>query len=405
MATKKLTRKCPICGYEQGEVLHKQKFSLPKQYELPDCYDVVSCDSCGFAFADTSASQDMYDRFYRFCSKYEDERVSTGSGAQAWDAERLEGTTDTLAAQLPNEDAAILDIGCASGGLLVSLRKRGYRNVVGVDPSQVCVEQVRAQGIEAHLGGVFERSREMEVDQGRLFDLVILSHVMEHIRDVDQAIKNISDLLAPNGLLYIETPNVARYREHFKVPFYYFDCEHINHFDLSSLRNLSAAHRLAFLTGAEKKVRIDDDSYYPVVYAFIKKTGKPASVSLTPDFSTRDSLNRYIEMSNEWSVWPELETFELSQEPIIIWGAGSYTQRLLSNTALGLCNIIAFIDNDKNKQGTKLRNIEIQPPAYILSSDAPIIVCAALHSHAIISEIERMNVINRIIVLEGSKAS
>ena len=32
--------------------------------EIPDEYDVVSCDNCGFTFADVGANQDAYNYYY-----------------------------------------------------------------------------------------------------------------------------------------------------------------------------------------------------------------------------------------------------------------------------------------------------------------------------------------------------
>jgi 2-polyprenyl-3-methyl-5-hydroxy-6-metoxy-1,4-benzoquinol methylase len=402
-SVKTLNRRCPICGSTTGLVLHTQSFILPTEYKLPDSYDVVSCQACGFTFADTPADQEAYDRFYTICSKYEDDRVATGGGAQDWDAERLEQTAETIASLLPNKESSILDIGCAGGGLLVALRNRGYENVVGLDPSPACVEKIKVQGIKAYLGGIFKRPGNLDNEARKQFDLVILSHVLEHILDVEKAINNVIAWLAPEGLLYIETPNASQYKDHFKVPFYYFDIEHINHFDLASLRNLAGMHKTVFIAGEERTMKVSEDNDYPVIYGVLKNDSSGAIEELTPDFSARQCVNRFIEMSKERDNWPELEALATSQEPVVVWGAGSYAQRLMQMTPLGRCNILAFVDNDKTKQGTLLENVEIKQPRFVKECDATIIVCAALQSDAILLDIADMGAANRVIVLKGSE--
>jgi 2-polyprenyl-3-methyl-5-hydroxy-6-metoxy-1,4-benzoquinol methylase len=400
---KTLKRYCPICGNRKGELLFRQEFCLPEEYGLPAAYDIVSCQKCGFTFADTAVDQEAYDRYYTVCSKYEDEKVATGAGAQDWDAERLEQAADAIASFLPDKASSILDIGCAGGGLLKVLKARGNNNVVGLDPSAVCVRQTKDMGVEAYSGSIFSSRSEIEIEPGRQFDMVILSHVLEHILNVDKAVENVMTWLAPDGLLYIETPDAAHYQDHFKVPFYYFDIEHINHFDLASLRNLSARHGLAFVSGSTRNVSIEEGNEYPVVFGVLKKIQEPVNEDTVLDKTARDSVSWYIDMSKSRDKWPELEELVESQDAIIVWGAGSYTQRLLKTTPLGGCNILAFVDNDKQKQGTKLNGIDIKPPLFVKECDATIIVCAALQSDAILLEIEELDAAERAVVLKGSE--
>ena len=49
-------------------------------------------------------------------------------------------------------------------------------------------------------------------------------------------------ILSVTGKIYIEVPDATRYEDYPFVPFYYFDAEHINHFDLRSMGQLAAQH-------------------------------------------------------------------------------------------------------------------------------------------------------------------
>jgi FlaA1/EpsC-like NDP-sugar epimerase len=112
------------------------------------------------------------------------------------------------------------------------------------------------------------------------------------------------------------------------------------------------------------------------------------------------SVVKYIEMSRQSDIFLEIDQFVESQEKIVVWGAGSYTQRLLNTTSLRLSNIIAFIDNDSKKQGMTIEGIPIYSPIFLKDLMIPIIICSALHSDDIVSYIQRMGLSNRIVVLK-----
>ena len=105
-------RNCPSCLGTPAEVLHHQEFDLIAGHPLASGYDVVDGDTCGFVYADTSATQDDYNEFYEQMSKY-DPATGTGSGALAWDAERLRDTAAMVARFLDSSESRILDLGWA----------------------------------------------------------------------------------------------------------------------------------------------------------------------------------------------------------------------------------------------------------------------------------------------------
>ncbi len=261
---KEACRSCPVCANNAVEVLHHQRFVLPTESRLPQAFDVVWCPSCGFAYADTPASQETYDRYYADFSKYEDNLTSTGGGHSPADLRRLLETANTIASVAPHRSARVLDIGCGNGGLLAALKALGYSSLVGVDPSPTCCERTRlACGGEAMAGSL----RALPPGLGA-FDVVVLSHVLEHVLDLGAAVGKLADLLSESGVVYVEVPDAARYADCLVAPFQDFNTEHINHFDLSSLRNLLADAGLLFISGGTKDIIVDAGSPYPAVFVF-----------------------------------------------------------------------------------------------------------------------------------------
>jgi hypothetical protein len=64
-------RLCPICNSDKKTVLFHQSFSGFADNNLLNSYDVVACDDCGFCFADNIPPQNVFDKYYRDLSKYE----------------------------------------------------------------------------------------------------------------------------------------------------------------------------------------------------------------------------------------------------------------------------------------------------------------------------------------------
>jgi SAM-dependent methyltransferase len=96
-----------------------------------------------------------------------------------------------------------LDIGCGMGGYLLAARSMGYE-ILGFEPSEnharVATELL---GLPV-VGDYFSPDKVA----GQRFDLIMLSHVIEHIYDPKAFLAEIRSVLAPGGILLIVTPNV-----------------------------------------------------------------------------------------------------------------------------------------------------------------------------------------------------
>ncbi len=97
----------------------------------------------------------------------------------------------------------VLDLGCSQGLLARPLRERDV-SVVGVDrhpPDEVASE----------LAAYYQRDLEapLELPVGREFDYVILSDVIEHLRNRRELLRALRRFLVAGGRLIVSTPNVA----------------------------------------------------------------------------------------------------------------------------------------------------------------------------------------------------
>ena len=131
-------RNCPICANKENHLIFRQSFSQMSDGNLLDGYDVVSCKECGFCFADQIPSQEVFDLYYREMSKYE--RNEQIIQENRYEFERFNQMVSYIIPFLENYQTRVLEIGCSTGLLLSIIKKKGYENILGVDPSPSCSE-------------------------------------------------------------------------------------------------------------------------------------------------------------------------------------------------------------------------------------------------------------------------
>lgn len=107
----------------------------------------------------------------------------------------------------PLDGLAALDVGCG-GGLLAEPLARLGADVVGIDASATAIEAARAHA-EATATPVRYRvaTAEALVPEGRRFDIVVCSEVIEHAADRDGLLAALCRLTAPGGILVVTTIN------------------------------------------------------------------------------------------------------------------------------------------------------------------------------------------------------
>lgn len=91
---------------------------------------------------------------------------------------------------LPPPPARVLDVGCGQGELTTALAAAGYE-VLGIDPL-------------APPGNLFRRLKLEDLEETELFDAIVASHSLHHIRDLDAGLDRIADLLPAGGPLVVD---------------------------------------------------------------------------------------------------------------------------------------------------------------------------------------------------------
>ena len=112
---------------------------------------------------------------------------------------------ERVASHLPTR-ANVLDIGCGMGGNLIAFRFAGH-DVHGCDYGDAYAGRGRELGLDIRTGGVDA------VQAAGPFDLIILSHVIEHVTQPIDLMTHVASLLKPGGICFIEVPGLMNLQQ------------------------------------------------------------------------------------------------------------------------------------------------------------------------------------------------
>jgi len=103
----------------------------------------------------------------------------------------------------PYAGAQLLDVGCGDGAFLQSAQAAGWQ-VSGVDFDAKALAVARHRGVQVFCGDLSALG-----DKAGCFEYITCSHVIEHVHNPAQWLEQMRTLLAPQGTLWLQTPNLA----------------------------------------------------------------------------------------------------------------------------------------------------------------------------------------------------
>ena len=174
----------------------------------------------------------------------------------------LKNKLNLINSQQPNK-GSILDIGAGTGEFLSVARQDGWKTI-GVEPSD------KAKAIAKNKGVSFvEQTSELE---SHSFDVISMWHVLEHVPDLNQQIKELKRLIKPTGTLIIAVPNFNSFdAKHYRNFWAAYDVPiHLWHFSKTAIKKLFAKENLDLV----KVLPMKFDSFYVSLLSEKYKTGK-----------------------------------------------------------------------------------------------------------------------------------
>lgn len=214
---------CPLCG-ATGHKLFARSTDL--LHGVTDSmFDYVTCNDCGVFYERTRPTAGTMSVFYTtdygpyisksgLSSELKKQLKTTSiSRKLAKTAMKLanwhlglpavESRIRALHSSMLKENRVFLDFGCGGGKRLDSYRKTYRCKTIGMDFNETVLQQIRSRG---HVALTSDKAGWSKV-QSASVDLVVMSHVIEHLHDPAEALLEVLRVLKPGGLVDVSTPN------------------------------------------------------------------------------------------------------------------------------------------------------------------------------------------------------
>ena len=158
----------------------------------------------------------------------------------------VENNLNNLALKLINlyklkKKDLIVDIGCSDGTLLNCFKKLGYKNVVGVEPTNTC-KFAKQKGIKTINEFFNTKSASKILKKYGKAKLITTTNVFAHTGELKEFILGVNLILSNNGVFVIENHYLKDIID--KVQFDSFYHEHLRTYSLKSLIKLLDYYKL-----------------------------------------------------------------------------------------------------------------------------------------------------------------
>jgi SAM-dependent methyltransferase len=205
----------------------------PREQELYPL-DLIQCNDCGFVQIECVVDPEIIYRDYIY--------VTTSSSGlsnhfQSYSAKVLE-----FLGLKPN--SFVMDIGSNDGTLLGHFKARGNR-VLGVEPSRKTAQNATERGIET-LPEFFgpQVGKAIKEKYGSP-DLITINNLFANIDDLQSFTSALEAILAPDGVLVIESSYLADMVDNMVFDFIYH--EHLSYFSILPLVNFFAKFNMRLI--------------------------------------------------------------------------------------------------------------------------------------------------------------
>lgn len=156
-------------------------------------FDIVQCLGCGTLRMNPYLSDESIVTYYKEVYGPVKRKGISAEGLYARQAKDSEKLRDILAPHLKPE-SLLLDYGSGAGGKMDALKTSGFSGVHVFDYDKNYMDYALQKGFRAH-------------SDGTRYDMVVLSHVIEHINHPVPFLQELAKThLKASGLVYLEVP-------------------------------------------------------------------------------------------------------------------------------------------------------------------------------------------------------
>jgi len=255
---------CSICGNDDTQLISKKgQFGLP--------VNVVICKCCGLSYLNPRWPKEKYMDFYKneYDRFYRPEILNNKKVKEEGNNPIVERIIENKIFNQPPKN--ILDIGSGEGKNLKALKTHfNEAELFAIEPSSTSNNLLKNMG--ANVIGT-DVENDWHQNYPEKFDLIIMRHVLEHLMDPINTLRNIRKTLSENGIIYIAVPNNLTPRSHLES--HWFRVVHTYYFNKYSLKNTCTKIQL-------NPILIQEGDKYNrgELFAFANKSKEPLTFSI-----------------------------------------------------------------------------------------------------------------------------
>ncbi|MBC7807754.1 MAG: class I SAM-dependent methyltransferase [Akkermansiaceae bacterium] len=164
-------------------------------------YRAVKCLRCATRRLDPRPDAETMAQYYQpeTYARAEEEGSEVGKRLDAYAARLAEVSSSSAPV---GKVRSALDIGCGDGRFMAALQKRGWQ-VTGTETDPAAAKLARRRTDAT----VFESAMPPTRSEAKAYDLVSLLHVLEHVSDPRETLRDVRERLLPGGELLLVLPN------------------------------------------------------------------------------------------------------------------------------------------------------------------------------------------------------
>lgn len=372
---------CPVCGSDKNIKYFYRDYRDYASIAPFLFYNVYGCKECGMAYAGALEESMPLDEYYEKMSRYEGDSYVLSPDMMAFYAREAD-----FLVKYVKKDAFVLDIGCAFGGLLKELKDRGFIHLDGLEPSYKNVKYAKDTfKLDVYQGGLGVHSC-----LNRMYDVVILSEVLEHSVDLHKCAEELKAYLKPGGMLFIAVPDVDEFKKYADL-YQEFSVEHINYFSIGALEKLFSLHDIGLLYHEVDEIPLGNLAGSSFS---LWKVGKKEPTCCR----VSSAIEGYLENCNKFATMVKKYLSKKDmRDGFYIWGAGTQTAMLYQLGAFPEEAVKGIVDSNCNYHGEVIYGHAICRTEILQEwSNRPILISAQSAQQAIKEQIYNMNLKNEV---------
>jgi len=251
-----------------------------------------------------------------------------------------------------------LDIGSNRGSFVIGLSNISPKmEFIAIEPDTRIINEYDNK---PKIKIINDRFENVELEKN-MFDLVYCSHTLEHLKSPRQSIKKIFEVMKPDGILYLEVPNLDKINQLNLIEEWFID-KHLYHFSPELLEKYILIENFQIINKNS-----NDDLNIIIIAKKLKNNNLKIELENYTEY--KKNINIIEDYKNT------LKTNQLKLKKIgehinklskenkmMIWGAGRILDRLVKLGNLELHSINGLIDKFLSKYVDEIHGLVLKNP-------------------------------------------